>query len=264
MLEILVAPPTDRVPEQERTLGRVGQVPGPILPGFPRRSRHGGDHLPCLGPGEAAHETGLGVEESLGKQPSYLARQLSQVDTRLNHSAHGDAPGGPATVGELAGSRASSRAGSSAAQPRPQRCPASSYHHSTGTWESIPLSKDIGDHGKTDRPMGSAVHTEVGYDERVFTLGRPTCPRPIPGQVTSARTPSIPCHEAQDRGFNVDAMTIPIRESPRKWRLRVPPLLMVLASLSLLSLRVGGSSRQHTTNPRALPGQRRPAGHLPS
>src|SRR5208337_2467006 len=56
-------------------------------------------------------------------------------------------------------------------------------HHSTGTWESIPLSKVIGDHGKTDSSTGSAVHTEVGYDELVFTLGRPTCPRPIPGQV---------------------------------------------------------------------------------
>ena len=126
------------------------------------------------------------------------------------------------------------------------------------------LSKDIGDHGKTDRPKGSAVHTEVGYDERVFTLGRPTCPRPILGQGTLAAAPSIPCHEAQDRGFNVFAMTFPIRESPRQWRLRVPPITRGAGVAVLRSLRAGGSTQPNTTNPRALPGQRRPAWHLPS
>ena len=106
------------------------------------------------------------------------------------------------------------------------------YHHSTSTWESIPLSKGIGAHGKNDSPTGSAVHTVVGYDERVITLGRPNGPRSISGQVTSGRGPSIPFREAQDPGSDVYAMTIPIREILTRWRLRVPPLLMVLASLS--------------------------------
>jgi len=53
-----------------------------------------------------------------------------------------------------------------------------------------------------------------------------------PGRSLRDAAPSIPFREAQDRGFDVEAMTIPIREIPRKWRLRVPPLLMVLASLS--------------------------------
>ncbi len=86
--------------------------------------------------------------------------------------------------------------------------------------------------GKTDRPRGSAKHTAVGYDERVFTLGRRTCPRPIPGQLASGRSPKIPFREAEDRGFDVDAMTISFREIPQKRRPRVPPLLLALASLS--------------------------------
>ena len=92
VLEELVAPPPDRVPEQDRTLDHVRPVAGPGLPRVPGRRRHARHHLPGLASGESRHESGLGVEEPLRIQPSYPARQLAQLGRRLEGGAHRNVP----------------------------------------------------------------------------------------------------------------------------------------------------------------------------
>ena len=73
-----------------------------------------------------------------------------------------------------------------------------------------------------------------------LSAGR-TAPDRSPGQFAARRSPKNSFRAAEYRAFDVDAMTIPIREIPRKWGPRVPELLLALALLSFFPFELAAS-----------------------